>query len=107
MNFTSAMAARDVAFTKLTTTTRNLSIQLRHQEDHIQALQAELCNLEVVESMQTNAVKLNNTGGQPYACDKNHKWQWPTDPTEKNIATKITDGPRIMIQLTHTHWRHA
>ena len=47
MNFASAMADRDVAFTKLTTKNGNLSTQLIHQDDQITTLQAELCNLKV------------------------------------------------------------
>ena len=48
MNFALAMAARDVAFTKLTTKNGNLSTQLIHQDDQITTMQAELCNLKVV-----------------------------------------------------------
>ena len=35
------------------------------------------------------------------------KPQWPTDPTEKNITTKITSGTMCMIQATLTHKIHA
>ena len=53
MNFVLATADQDAAFTELTTTNRNLSTQLRQQEDHIWAPQAELCNLKVASAMKT------------------------------------------------------
>ena len=42
VNFVSATASRDAAFTKLTKTNGNLSTQLMHPEDQIWELQAEL-----------------------------------------------------------------
>ena len=70
MNFTPETAARDSAFTELTTTNRNLSMQLMHQEDHSWALKAELCNFKVVAATQTNDMKGNNKGVHPYLREK-------------------------------------
>ena len=63
MNSVLATAARDAAFTKLTTTNGNLYTQLKQQEDHIQALQAELRNLKLVAETLTSEVKGSNKGG--------------------------------------------
>ena len=41
MNFALTMAARDSAFTELTTINGNLSMQLRQKDNQIRALQAE------------------------------------------------------------------
>ena len=57
VNFVSATAARDAAFTKLTKTNGNLSTQLMHQEDQIRELQAELWNLKVAAAAQTTEGK--------------------------------------------------
>ena len=59
VNFELATASRYAAFTKLTTTNRNLSKKLCHQEDQICALQVELCNLKVDSETQTTNVKGN------------------------------------------------
>ena len=77
------MAARDAAFTKLTTTNRNFTTQLRQQEDHIWALHAEIFNLEVAAVVQTTEVKGPNNGGvQPYTYKRKSRVQWPTDHNE-------------------------
>ena len=47
MDFSSATAARDEAFTVMTTKNGNMSTQLSQKEDHIWSLQAELCALKV------------------------------------------------------------
>ena len=47
VNFVLAMASRYAEFTELTTEKLNMSTQLRYQEDQIQLLQADLCNLKV------------------------------------------------------------
>ena len=65
------MAARDVAFTKLTTKNGNLSTQLIHQDDQITTLQAELCNLKVASETPKIEVKVKNKAGKPYARKKN------------------------------------
>ena len=53
MNFMSETSARDSAFTKLTTTNRNVSTQLRQYEDQIRALQEEIYNRKVALATQT------------------------------------------------------
>ena len=50
MDFASTTASLDAVFTKLTTKNRNMSTQLRQQEDQIWALSVELCNLKVAEA---------------------------------------------------------
>ena len=57
MNFAFAIAAHDSAFPEVTMTTRNMSTQLRLQEDHIQALQVEICNLKVAAATRTTKGK--------------------------------------------------
>ena len=61
-----ATEARDSVFTEKMTTNGNLYTQLRYQEYHIRALQAELCSLKVAAAMRPVDVKTNKTG-QPYA----------------------------------------
>ena len=87
MNFALATAARDEAFTELTTKNGNLSTQLRQQEDQIWALQAKLCNLNVAAATWSIDVKTNKTG-QPYARDKKQKPQWTTDLTENTYNNR-------------------
>ena len=57
MNFASATAENDAAFTELTKTTGNMSTQLRLQEDHIWAIHVELCNLKLASETQTTERK--------------------------------------------------
>ena len=66
MNFALATTAWDAAFIELTTTDGNLSTQLRQQEDHIQAFQAELCNLKVAAATLSTYMEVNNKGVHPY-----------------------------------------
>ena len=75
MNFASVTAARDAAFTKLTTTHGNLSTQFIHQEDQIQSLQAEFCNLKVAAITLTTHVKGYSKTVYPYAHEKRNKSQ--------------------------------
>ena len=63
MNFSSATAACDAAFTELTTTNGNLYTQLRHQDDQVRSLQAVLCNIKVATATKTTKVKGNNKVG--------------------------------------------
>ena len=75
-NFALDISARDAAFTKIKTTNDNLPTQLRHQEDQILYLKAELYNLNLAAATRTDDVKTNNTG-QQYARDnrQNHSGQ--------------------------------
>ena len=66
MNFASAKAERDAAFTELTMTNGNLSTQLRRQEYQVRDLQAKLFNLKVAAEMQPVDMKTKKTG-QPYS----------------------------------------
>ena len=83
MNFVSVTADRNESFTKLTTKNGYLSTKSRHKEDHIQSLQADLCNLKVEAETHTTDMKINNKRVQTYAREKKNKPQWPTHPTEK------------------------
>ena len=107
MNFASTKEARDADFTKLNMTNENLPTQLRQKEDHIRALQAKWCNLKLAAATQTTDVKGSNKTVHPYSHEKKQKPQWPTHPTEKNIATDITVGIMDKIQADHTRHTHT
>ena len=66
MNFASATAAWDSAFTDLTTTNGNLSTHLRQKEDHILSLKSQLCNLKVLAATRATKMKGFNKRVQPY-----------------------------------------
>ena len=84
-----------------------MSTQLRCQDDHIWALQAEICNRKVAHETQNNNVKGNKKGGQPYKPEKKRNPSDQMIQRRKNIAAKITGGTMVMIQATHTHRRKA
>ena len=108
MNFLSAMEARDAVFTKLTTTTRNLTAQLRQQEDQIWALQAGMYNLKVTAAAQKTDIKGPNKGedNNTHARENPERSGQPT-PIKINTTIKNTAGPMDMAQATHIHLRHA
>ena len=83
IDFVLETAARDAAFTKMTTMSGNLSNQLRQKEDQIRVMQAKICNLKVKAASQPIEVKRAEKSVQPYTRDKQQKPQWPKDPTEK------------------------
>ena len=56
MDFSSVTAERDSAFTELTTSNVNLTKQLRHQEDQIWSLQADMCNLKLLAAQRSNHI---------------------------------------------------
>ena len=61
------MAARDASFTELTTKNVNFKMQIRHQEDQIQELKAEMCNLKVAAAKQTTEIRVTRKGRvKPY-----------------------------------------
>ena len=107
MNFALATAALDAAFTKLTTTKNNLYTQLRQQEDRIHTMQAELCNLKVVEATQITNVKVNSSRVHPYASEKKRNHSGQLIPWRKYITAEIFGGTMGMLQATQTHWRHS
>ena len=106
MDFVSATADWNVAFTKLTTKNGNISYQLRQQLDLIRALKAELCNLKVAVATQTTNTKVCNKGVQLYECKENRHHSGQRVQRRKK-ATKITDHPMGMIQETRTHQTQA
>ena len=89
INSASATAARDAAFTELTTTNGNISTKLSQQEDNIRAVQAELCKLKVVSATRTTNEKEKNKGVHTYARNKKQKPQCQTNPTKKKYNNII------------------
>ena len=83
MNFTSVTAAWDAAFTKTATTNGNMYTKLRQERV------SDLGNASEVVQPQGSSRNVNpkmkgySKGVQPYARQKKHKPQWPTDTTEK------------------------
>ena len=69
MDFESATASRDSAFTKITTTNFNLSTQLRQHKDQIRSLRSKLCNLKVAAAIKNVEGETNNSA-PPYVQDK-------------------------------------
>ena len=53
MDFVSATESRDAALMETTTADANLTTQLRHQEDQIRSLQADMCNIKVLTAVKT------------------------------------------------------
>ena len=106
MSFASATAAQDAYLTKITMTNGNRSTKLRHNEYHIQDLQAELCNLKLVGENRPTKVKGSNKAVQSYAHNKKQKPQWPTDLKKKNIITVVTVGHMYTAQESHTCQTH-
>ena len=51
------MAARDASFTEFIVGNLNFTTQLRQQEDQIQELKAEICNLKVAAAKQTTEIR--------------------------------------------------
>ena len=61
------MVARDASFTELTVANLNFKTQLRKQEDQIQELKAEMCNLKVAAAKQTTEIRgTGKEGVKPY-----------------------------------------
>ena len=76
MNFVAAMAPRDVEFTELNTIDKQLPMQPKQKEDHMQALQAVMCNLNMEAELQTTEVRGTDKGaGQTYTCKKKPRAQ--------------------------------
>ena len=91
MNFVSATAERDAAFTELTTTDTNLTTQLRQQEDQILDLQADMCNLKVLAAVKTTeGGGASNTGGNSNTRTKNHEKNFQPTRMIKNTTTTTT-----------------
>ena len=117
INFASATAARDAAFTEITTKNAKLTTQIRQKEDKIWSVQADMCNLKVVAAAQTTGHVLEgggsgNTGGNLNTCMQNGRGKWPTNPTKKNYNNDNycwshgydTSGPHSSWTCTHTKY---
>ena len=83
------MAARDASFTELTTKNVNFKMQIRHQEDRIQELKAEICNLKVAAAKKTTEIRVISKGRvKPYTHKEKNRAQWPTDPKKNKHNNK-------------------